>query len=598
MKDLWTLVLLSGFAWRAESWLLPANQPRQAIRAQRGGTTSTTALPSSFRRSRAIAGRGTLAGRTAGEGRSTPGVRRLEAAKSGENKPWDFFKSVLTLGVKKKKPPEVEVAIIGAGVAGLVCARILTRGGFSVRLLEASDGVGGRVRTDEVDGFLLDRGFQVFIEAYPEPTRQLNYKTLKLQKFDPGAIVRYDGGFHLVSDPIRKPGAIVDALVAPVGTLVDKIRVGLHRIAIVFQKDEEIFGAPEETTYDFLTDTLGLSSSMVSRFFAPFYQGIFLSPLEEQSSLLFNFVFKMFSVGSASLPEGGMGEVPKQIAADLPDGCLLLNTKVVSMDKIEEDDYDDDEGEGDALLPYSGSFDGSPRVRLTLEDGSELLAHAAVVATEAPVAAELLGEEVALGGGASPSTGRSSTCLYYAIDGPAPVGGPILVLNGEGAKSSGPVNNVVFLEQTAPSYAPAGKSLASVTVVGSPDCSDSELEAKVRAHLAEWFDKNKGGDAGAGGLPTRGADVAKWKHLRTYRVPYAQPAQRPPVREGGFYGREVQVDDAIFVCGDHRATPTLDGAMKSGVLAGEAVTTDLIAGESRPIVRKGQPYRRRKQVRV
>ncbi|CAN0367963.1 unnamed protein product, partial [Ectocarpus sp. 13 AM-2016] len=121
-----------------------------------------------------------------------------------------------------------QVAIIGAGVAGLVCARILTRGGFSVRLLEASDGVGGRVRTDEVDGFLLDRGFQVFIEAYPEPTRQLNYKTLNLQKFDPGAIVRYDGGFHLVSDPIRKPGAIVDALVAPVGTLVDKIRVGLH----------------------------------------------------------------------------------------------------------------------------------------------------------------------------------------------------------------------------------------------------------------------------------------------------------------------------------------------------------------------------------
>lgn len=96
--------------------------------------------------------------------------------------------------------------MIGAGVAGLVCARILTRGGFVVRLLEASDGVGGRVRTDEVDGFLLDRGFQVFIEAYPEPNRQLNYKLLDLQRFDPGAVVRYDGGFHLVSDPIRKPG--------------------------------------------------------------------------------------------------------------------------------------------------------------------------------------------------------------------------------------------------------------------------------------------------------------------------------------------------------------------------------------------------------
>ncbi|CAM9601396.1 unnamed protein product, partial [Hapterophycus canaliculatus] len=393
---------------------------------------------------------------------------------------------------------------------------------------------------------LFNLASQVFIEAYPEPRRQLNYKKLNLKKFDPGAVVRYDGGFHLVSDPIRKPGAILDALVAPVGTLLDKIRVGLHRIAIVFQEDEDIFGAEEETTYSFLTDTLGLSGSMVTRFFAPFYQqGIFLSPLEEQSSLLFNFVFKMFSVGSASLPEGGMGEVPKQIAADLPEGCLLLNTEVVSMTKIEEEDDNGDEGE-EALLP-SGSFDGSPRVRLTLADGSELLAHAAVVATEAPVAASLLGEDLALGGGASPSTGRASTCLYFGIDGPAPVSGPILVLNGEGAEATGPVNNVVFLEQTAPSYAPEGKSLASVTVVGNPDCSDSELEARVRSHLMEWFDaqKGEGGEGGKAawksGLPTREADVAKWKHLRTYRVPYAQPAQTPPVREGGFFGRKVQV---------------------------------------------------------
>ncbi|CAN0391727.1 unnamed protein product [Pylaiella littoralis] len=595
MKDLLSCLLLLASPWYAVSWFVPS--VGSSFRAQHGTCSSSglrSALSPSFGRPAASLGGGGNEGRRSAE---TPSKGlRLGISMSSESKPWSFFKSVLTLGVKKKKPPEVEVAIIGAGVAGLVCARILTRGGFSVRLLEASDGVGGRVRTDEVEGFLLDRGFQVFIEAYPEPTRQLNYKKLDLQKFDPGAVVRYNGGFHLVSDPIRKPGDILDALAAPVGTLVDKIRVGLHRIAIVFQKDEDIFAAPEETTYDFLTAALGLSGSMVERFFAPFYQGIFLSPLEEQSSLLFNFVFKMFSVGSASLPAGGMGEVPKQIAADLPEGCLLLNTKVTAMTKIEEEDDSDEAGE-EALLP-SGSFDGTPRVRLTLEDGSELLAQAAVVATEAPAAAFLLGEGVALGGGASPSTGRSSTCLYFAIDGPAPVGGPILVLNGEGDKSSGPVNNVVFLEQTAPSYAPEGKSLASVTVVGNPDCSDSELEVKVRSQLTEWFDTQNGGGAEVkSGLPTRGADVAKWKHLRTYRVPYAQPAQTPPVRDEGFYGRKVQVEDAIFVCGDHRATPTLDGAMKSGVLAGEAVTTDLMM-ESRPIMRKGRPYRRRKRVQV
>ncbi|CAM9461591.1 unnamed protein product [Ectocarpus sp. 12 AP-2014] len=210
----------------------------------------------------------------------------------------------------------------------------------------------------------------------------------------------------------------------------------------------------------------------------------------------------MFSVGSASLPEGGMGEVPKQIAADLPDGCLLLNTKVVSMDKIEEDDYDDDEGEEDALLPYSGSFDGSPRVRLTLEDGSELLAHAAVVATEAPVAAELLGEEAALGGGASPSTGRSSTCLYYAIDGPAPVGGPILVLNGEGAKSSGPVNNVVFLEQTAPSYAPA--CVRSCTRGGDPTAATASSRRRCALTSRSGSTITRGATRGRGACRREG----------------------------------------------------------------------------------------------
>ncbi|CAN0337786.1 unnamed protein product, partial [Laminaria digitata] len=293
-------------------------------------------------------------------------------------------------------------------------------------------------------------------------------------------------------------------------------------------------------------------------------QGIFLAPLEQQSSLMFEFVFKMFSVGSASLPAGGMGQVPLQIAADLPEECLLLNTKVLSMTKISdgEDGNDADGGYdgGDQQASHSGDVDGCPRVRLELGDGTEVLAHAAVVATEAPAAAKLLGEDV-LEGGATPSEGRSSTCLYYAIDGPAPVAGPILVLNGEGSNPKRPVNNVVFLEQTAPSYAPQGKSLASVTVVGDPSCNNEELEARVRAHLREWFDeqggKGAGARAGAGGEGEGGGgkgsvvakmgDVAKWRHLRTYRVPYAQPAQTPPVAGDGFYGRKVKVKRLILL---------------------------------------------------
>ncbi|CAM9150628.1 unnamed protein product, partial [Sphacelaria rigidula] len=122
-----------------------------------------------------------------------------------------------------------------------------------------------------------------------------------------------------------------------------------------------------------------------------------------------------------------------------------------------------------------------------------------------------------------------------------------------------------------------GKSLASVTVVGDPACSDEDLESRVRSHLSEWFDSQKGADE-VGKEDT--VPVSEWRHLRTYRVPYAQPAQTPPVGDGGFYGRDVEVMDGIFVCGDHRATPTLDGAMRSGVLAAEAVLRSLLLGDA------------------
>lgn len=190
-----------------------------------------------------------------------------------------------------------EVIIIGAGASGLSCANELYKCGVKdILLLEASDDVGGRIRTDEVDGFLLDRGFQVFITKYPLAQRSFDYASLDLQNFNPGALVHFQNEFHTVSDPFRRPQDLLPSLISPIGSLTDKIIVGILSILIQFNSVSNIISSEEKNTLTFLKEK-GISDAMITRFFTPFFQGIFLSSLESQSSRMFEFVFKMFSEG-------------------------------------------------------------------------------------------------------------------------------------------------------------------------------------------------------------------------------------------------------------------------------------------------------------
>ncbi|CAM9554075.1 unnamed protein product, partial [Heterosigma akashiwo] len=220
-------------------------------------------------------------------------------------------------------------------------------------------------------------------------------------------------------------------------------------------------------------------------------------------------------------------QVGRVLAEDLPEGALALNAEVRSVAK------------------------GG----LTLASGQKVICDAVVVAADPIVARKLLNEQIDI------PEARASTCLYYAIDGEAPQKGAVLILNGEPTSAERPVNNVVFLEQCAPSYAPPGKSLASVTVVGDPEAGDAALEPAVRAHLAEMF-----GPA---------AGVEAWRLLRVYRIPYAQPAQTPPNAAG--FAKDPLVSEGVFCCGDHRGTATLNGAFESGLRATDAVLAALAA---------------------
>lgn len=412
--------------------------------------------------------------------------------------------------------PSPDVLIVGAGLAGLCCARRLAEAGASFQIVEASDGAGGRVRTDSVDGFLLDRGFQVLLSAYPEAGKILDYPSLNLKAFAPGAFSWFAGRMNQLVDPWRMPGMWRIALRSDFGTLGDKLRIARLRSRLKRASIEEIFRRPERATKDVL-QAEGFSQDMVHRFFRPFIGGILLDGELKSSSRMFEFVFKMLSEGDIVVPAGGMGAIPAQLAAKLPANSLRLNARVESLHENE----------------------------ITLHGGETLQARAIVVAADGPAAAHLVGE-------AEPSS-RSVSCFYYAAD-ESPVPQPMLLLNGDGA---GPVNNFAVMTQVAPSYAPADKHLISVTVLGIQQLTDVQLGGFIIAQMKNWF----------------GPVARSWRFLKSYRIPHAQPQQYPGALEPP--QRPVRVRPGVYVTGDHRDNASINGAMLSGRRAAEAVLDDL-----------------------
>lgn len=409
------------------------------------------------------------------------------------------------------------VVVVGAGLAGLACARKLHTAGVPVLVAEASDGVGGRVRTDLVDGFLLDRGFQVLLTAYPEAQDALDYAALDLRPFYPGALVRHAGTFHHVADPFRRPQDLLRTALSPVGTVGDKLRVALLAQRLRRASRDDLLAAAPKSTARALTDA-GFSPVMIERFWRPFLGGVLLDRELGTAAAMFAFVVAMFARGDAVLPNAGMGAIPGQLAATLPPDSVRLGTHVTDV-----------------------ASDG-----VALAGGERIAASAVVVAVDGPSAARLLVEIDDPGS-------RSVSCVYYAATTP-PVDEPALVLAGE---EPGPVNNLCVPSLVAPGYAPEGAALISVSVVERGGLDDEALERAVRTQLSGWF----------------GARVREWRHLRTDTIAHAQPGQAPAALVPP--ARAVRLREGLYVCGDHRENASIDGALASGRRAAEAVLADL-----------------------
>jgi phytoene dehydrogenase-like protein len=424
-----------------------------------------------------------------------------------------------------------EVAIIGAGLAGLSCALSLEGAGMQVTLLEASDGPGGRVRTDVVEGFRLDRGFQVMLTAYPEARRMLNYDGLQLKRFAPGALVWHEGKFHRFADPFRNPLGAARFLLDPIVPVADKVHVAKLRARVQRGSWEEIFARPERTTRDYL-QAVPFTPRIIGRFFEPFFAGVFLEHELVTSSRFFEFLFRMFAAGDAAVPAAGMEQIPLQLAAKLRAGTLVNGARVDKVTRNAES--------------FQVDYAGQERIE----------ARAVVLAVAGNEGNALLG---GVGGWSVPEVRawNGTTAFYYAVQ-QAPVNEPIILLNGEG-RAAGPVNNVAVMSAVSPAYAPPGGHLVVASVVGEAPAQGAalmRLDEAVRAHMRKWF----------------GPVVSAWRTLGGYPLPRALPQQchaeweQSPVRLTGSGG--------VYMCGDYRETASIQGALASGRRAAEAVIKD------------------------
>jgi phytoene dehydrogenase-like protein len=422
-----------------------------------------------------------------------------------------------------------DVAIVGAGLAGLCCAVRLEQAGLSVKSLEAEDAPGGRIRTDHVEGFRLDRGFQILLTGYPELVPHFDVKALRLRSFTNGALVRHGGRFHHFSDPFR--GSLGNALsiaVDPVVTWNDKLRVARLRRLVKQGEPADLFKKPEMTTRQFL-DEYGFSSKMVDRFFAPLLAGTFLERELATSSRYFQFLFRMFAYGDTAVPENGMEMLPRQLAVRLKSGTLETNVRVSAIKR-----------NGNGFVLDVGKKASYP-------------ARHVVLAVDDAQVRSLLGNQNGRNWPAKDLVQwNRTTTFYYAAD-RTPVDGPLLVLNGDGL-AAGPINHVMVLSQASERYAPPGMHLIAANVVGRAPQSGSQieqLERDVRSQLERWF----------------GADVARWTVVGGYPIVHALPL----CAHAEWQQRNPRLMDGIYVCGDYRETPSIQGALASGRRAAESV---------------------------
>ena len=409
---------------------------------------------------------------------------------------------------------QVEVAIIGAGLAGLACAIELQKNNIDFQIFEASDGVGGRVRSDVIDGFILDRGFQLYNPSYPEGKRLLNYDALDLKPFIPGVAIRDNKRLRIVVDPFRAKGFRLNLLKDIPGNPLSYLGLLRYFLSYLVTSDAQIATTKDISASDSLIKS-GVRGNLLEKLLRPFLKGVFLESDLKTSRKFLDVVLKTFLRGTPSVPAQGMQVISDQLASKLPVEKISLNTKIIKI-------------EGNKLKT----------------ENEEIIAKKIVVATDPTTAISWLNLEEKIM--------HTVTTWYFKADqrvAELVKGKPILFVD---ASNNGPLANAVVLTNAASSYAPPGQVLVSASAI-SPN-QNADLES-VKKHLSVIF----------------GLDTNSWQLIKQYQIKEALASMYPPFS----LINSNQISEALFVAGDHRATSSIQGALLSGTNAATLVKVSL-----------------------
>jgi hypothetical protein len=410
---------------------------------------------------------------------------------------------------------EHSVAVIGAGLAGLRCALLLKEAGIDAHVFEREHQVGGRMRTEKVDGFLLDYGFHVMQTAYPTSQRTFDFEKLETQAFEPGAIIvqkkKNQAKFWRMADPFRRPiqGALsgMNRFASP----IDLLRVARLRFSVRKGKTDRVFEGKNQDTLSYLKQQ-GFSQSIIDRFFHPLFSGIFLEDDLRTNERMFRFVFRMMSKGNMVLPRGGIAAAPNQLAQRLGENRIHLNSDV-------------------------SIIDGT-----TLNVNGKTKSFDAIVRAFNP---NQVNEK------------RHVWTLHFDAE-QSPLNSQHVLLNGDVKISDGLIAHLAVPSDVQPEYAPAGRSLVTITVVG--ERADSlgftsavKVEDAVRKEVEVWFPNIS----------------LNWRLLAVQHIEHALPevgSERPLLATPQIQG---------FECGDHMLHGSVEGALLSAEAVASAVVVHL-----------------------
>ena len=411
---------------------------------------------------------------------------------------------------------DYKIHIIGAGISGLIAARILEENGYQPIIIEASNSVGGRVKTDIFNNYQLDHGFQVLLEAYPNAKKYLDFDKLNLQKFLPGAYVYQNGKSKLLGDPLRNLSFALPTLLANVGSFSDKLKIFKLNNTLKQKSIADIFASESVTTLQYLKDK-GFTDKIIDNFFRPFFTGIFLEPELRTSSRMFEFVYKMFGEGLATIPKSGIGAISQQLKEGLKNTTFIFNSKVVTVNDAE----------------------------IILDSGKKIKTHFTIIATMPNALVPNLKNQS--------YSWKSCYNLYFETE-ERSIKNPIIVLV---AHKNALINNI-FFHNSLETTTKGTKELLSVTVVKEHDLTESELQERVEQELMEY------------------CGISTLSFLKCYHIKQALP--EVDYLQYDISPTETQLKPTIYLAGDYLLNGSLNAAMQSGERAAQGVISSLEDG--------------------